>query len=130
MHITHTRIDIDKTRAAWPGGSFLPAYVFPRKDKEKWIVLDAPYVIGEEPSFALTASDEYIRIPLFSYQLSPVGDVALSFMLQFGLSFANHIGTGIRNLNIVSGHPVELVYSDKNLTHMNCWLGFAFVPTE
>lgn len=130
MDITKVRIDIDKTRAAWPGGEFSPAYVFPRKDKEKWIVLDAPYSIGENPSFALTSSDEYIRIPLFVYRLNPVGDMALSFMLQFGLSFAHSIGVGIRKLIVVSGHPVELIYSDNTLTHMNYWIGFAFVPVE
>lgn len=127
MDVTRIRVDIDKTRAAWPGGEFTPAYVFPRKDKERWIVLDAPYIIGAKSSFALTSSDEYIRVPLFSYQLNPVGDMALSFMLQFGLSFAGSLGGNIRKLIIVSGHPVELVYSDRTLTHMNCWLGLAFV---
>lgn len=126
MEITSTRVNITRTRENWPPGEFLPAHIFPRKDKESWIVLDSRYVLGEVPSFALTDADPYIRIPLFQYRLNPVGDAALSFMLQFGLSFANYIAKPIAKLHIVQGEPVELIYSNSQLTHMNFWVGFAF----
>lgn len=127
MHVITTRVDIERTRAGWTSGDFLPAYVFPRRDTEVWQVLDAPYNSGQLPSFASTAADEYIRIPLFPYTLNPTGDIALAFMLKFGLSFVGHISHKIKLLHIVTGNPVELVYNEKTLTHMRYWVGFAFV---
>lgn len=127
MDVITTRVDIERTRAGWPSGEFLPACVFSRDDKCNWQVLDAPYVFNCPPSFSSTAVDEYIRIPLFSYKLSPVGDIALAFMLRFGLSFVGQIPGKIQKLHIVTGNPVELIYADRQLTHMNCWIGFAFV---
>lgn len=120
-------MDIARTRDGWTTGDFSPAYVFPRKDSEAWQVLDAPRQPNCAPSFASSAADEYIRIPLFPYSLSPTGDIALAFMLQFGLSFVGYIPGKIRLLHIVTGNPVELIYSNSTLTHMKYWIGFAFV---
>lgn len=127
MEIITSRADIVRTREAWPGGEFLPAHIFSRKDSAHWQVIDAPYKLNKPPSLSSTAVDEYIRIPLFAYRLSPVGDSALSFMLQFGASLVNYIPGKLKKLHIVTGSPVELVYQDKQLTHMNCWIGLAFV---
>lgn len=130
MQVINTRIDLEKTRAAWPSVEFLPAHIIPRDDNKKWRILDAPYSPSATPSFASAAADKYIRIPLFPYKLSPTGDVALAFMLRMGLSFVNHISANIDALHIVTGHPVELIYRDRELTHMLCWIGFAFAEKD
>lgn len=127
MEIITTRADMDKTREACAGNEFLPAHTFSRKDAFCWQVVDAPFRINKPPSISLTSADEYIRIPLFPYRISPVGDVALSFMLQFGAALVNYIPGKITKLHVVSGDPVELFYQDKKLTHMTCWIGVAFV---
>lgn len=127
MNIKTITVDIPQTRAAWPGGEFLPAYVAPRgSDKNVWYVLDKKHLPGRAPSWAIANGDEYIRIPLFSYTLSPRGDVSLAFMLQLGLSVVGHLPAPITQLRIASGTPVELVYDSANkLTHMTYWVGFA-----
>jgi hypothetical protein len=130
MNVQVTRVDVERTRAAWPGGEFLPAHVYPRADdKSNWYVLDAPYEAGKEPSLASTAADAYIRIPLFCYKLSATGDVALAHMLRLGLLCGNQFSK-ISQLHIVTGHPVELVYQNNQLSHMNYWVGFAFIAAD
>jgi len=130
MQVITTRIDLERTRAAWSRDEFLPAHVIARKDNKRWRVLDAPYSFNSPPSFASADADKYIRIPLFPYKLSPVGDVALAFMLRMGLSFVNYISSEIDTLHIVTGQPVELIYQDRDLIHMICWIGFAFIEKD
>lgn len=130
MQVINTRIDLEKTRAAWPRVEFLPAHIIPRSDTKKWRILDEMYTPFTEPSFASASADKYIRIPLFPYKLNPTGDVALAFMLRMGLSFVNHISANIDTLHIVTGHPVELIYRDRELLHMLCWIGFAFAEKD
>lgn len=131
MDVEITRIDLERTRASWPDGDFSPAHVHARRnDKQLWYVLDAPYTPGSPPVLSSTGADSYIRIPIFPYSLSCVGDIALAHMFQLGMSFANNISGKIAKIHIVTGQPVELVYLDKNLDHMTYWFGFAYLLSE
>lgn len=132
MEIKITTLDIPATKAAWPGGEFLPAYVVPRgSDKHVWYVLDQKLAAGGEPSWSISNGDEYVRIPVFAYNLSPRGDRALAFMLQLGLSVVGHLSGKITHLHIVTGTPVELLYDTAGtLSHMSYWVGFAAAIKE
>lgn len=130
MELKTAQIDIEKTAANWPDGTpFAPAYVrrFKHGERKNWMVLGAPLQPGEEPAWDLTEHDEYFRIPLFAYNLSPQPDFALAFMLQLGLSCASYIPREIAGFYVVTGTPVELIYDpDTNTnTGIRCWLGFA-----
>jgi hypothetical protein len=132
MKLVVEQIDLQKTREHWPHEQpFAPASVKSRKqDKSKWIVLSAPFVPGTQPSWAYTEHDEYIRVPLFPYALSPHGDLALAFMLQMGLSCAGHLPNKLTGFYVVTGRPVELLTGDADdVTGMRFWVGFA-VTTE
>lgn len=124
------RVDMAKVEATWPREiPFAPAYVYkrPANDTKKWLVLDAPIEPGDAPTWAYTEHDEYVRIPLFPYLLSPEADLALAFMLQLGLSCASHLPTAVDAFYVVTGIPVELLYdpdTDINV-NMRCWIGFA-----
>lgn len=130
MKLKVERVDIQKTRANWPEGTpFEPALVVPtdRLDGANWVVLDAPFNPGETPAWARTQNDEYLRIPLFSYDLNPAADLALAFMLQLGLSCAAQFPGKVARFFVVIGNPVELLYDEdtnKN-TGLRYWVGFA-----
>ena len=132
MHINLARIDIEKTRGDWPEDRpFQPAYVQPIKQGEPrdWLVAGVPLVAGEEPAWDLTFQDEFIRIPLFEYVLSPQADLGLAFMLQLGLSCAGFLGQPISHFFVVTGTPVELVYDPQTNepSGLRCWIGFAVI---
>lgn len=132
MDLKIARVDIEKTKAAWPAETpFAPAYVrkFKHGERKNWLVLGAPYNPGEEPIWDLTEHDEYFRIPLFSYDLSPQPDYAFAFMLQLGLSCAGHLPREISGFYVVTGTPVELVHDSDTNTNVGirCWIGFAVI---
>ena len=130
MQFRISRVDIEQTRASWPGGDFAPALVLPRtkKDANAWHVIDQPISLktGSVPSWALASSDEYIRIPLFPYNLPPQGDMALAVMLKIGLICSKVPTASVNTAHIVTGNPAELVYnSDGSVYCMTTWLGLA-----
>jgi hypothetical protein len=127
MVVKTTRVDLIKTRAAWPEEAFQPAFVFPRKDDtRKWLVLDAPISENAALTWASAASDEYVRIPLFKYDLPAQGDTALAIAFRLGLSCAAQLASAPECLHIVTGNPVELVSNSAGaVTVMRYWFGFA-----
>ncbi len=143
MRLIVTQIDITKTRANWPNDKFAPAFLYERSadhDLLPWLVADSPIpidLIDEAAAkncsigdvaidWANTATDEYVRIPLFSYDIQPHGDLALAFMFQLGVLCSRLIAPKIGALHVISGAPVELVYrADGSLNHMTYWFGFA-----
>jgi len=126
-----TRLDIPRTLASWPDTKFEPAYVAPREkgDSSSWWVADAPIpVAGATTDFdwAIANTDEYIRIPLFSYGIPPQGDLALAFMFRLGIIAANVFNGKVRVVHMVLGTPVELEYTADGVpTGINYWFGFA-----
>lgn len=131
MNLKIETLDLVETRERWPREQpFRPALIRSRKeDKRKWVVLSAPFLPGDEPRWAKTEHDEYIRIPLFPYMLSPEGDKALAFMLQLGLSCASYLPARITDLYIVTGVPVELHYDPRTqeCAGIRNWVGFAII---
>lgn len=130
MQLLIERLDIDKTRENWRSNQpFRPAFVKPRKqDKRHWLVLTEPFLPGDEPHFAKTTHDEYVRIPLYPYRLSPQGDLALAFMLQLGLSCASYLPAAIESLYLVVGNPVHILYDAEDppaAIGMQYWIGVA-----
>ena len=131
MRLMVTRLDIPRTRAAWTDTEFNPAYVAPRQkgDNTAWQVADSAIPISNKDAilnWASTATDEYIRIPLFSYNIVPQGDLALAFMFQLGMTAASAFKRNISVLHMVTGNPVELVSAtDGAPTSMTYWFGFA-----
>lgn len=132
MELKTVQVDLEKTRASWPEGVvFEPAYVrkFKHGEKKNWLVLGAPLNPGEQPIWNLTEHDEYLRIPLFSYDLSAQPDRALAFMLQLGLSCAGFIPGSVASYYVATGTPVELIYDPDTNTSVGirCWIGFAVI---
>lgn len=132
MKLDVVQVDLEKTKAHWPADMpFAPAYMkkFKPGDPLRWMVLDAPFNPGETPSWALTEHDEYLRIPLFSYTLSAQSDLALAFMLQFGLSCAGHFPAPVEKFFVATGKPVELLYDLDTNTNVGLryWVGFAVI---
>jgi hypothetical protein len=130
MKLRVERVDLDRTRASWPEGlPFAPALVTPveKIGGSKWIVLSAPLTPGDDPAWAYADNDEYLRIPLFSYDLNPAADLAMAFMLQLGLSCAARLPGKISQFFVVTGNPVALLYdSDTDInTGIRYWVGFA-----
>jgi hypothetical protein len=127
MNIKLTRIDLMRTKAAWPDTTFNPAYVHPRgTGTQKWLVADSPIKQNELINWASAAHDEYIRIPLFQYNLPPHGDTALAHAFELGLICAGQFDSQIAHLHVVTGNPVELTTSKTGaVTGMTYWLGFA-----
>lgn len=130
MKTKFERVDLIKTRANWPDGTpFEPALIVPveKLGSARWTVLAAPFNPGEKPQWAYSQHDEYLRIPLFSYDLSPAADLALAFTLQLGLSCASYFPGKVQQFFVVTGNPVELLYdsaTDKH-TGIRYWAGFA-----
>lgn len=130
MRFKRTRLDIERTRANWPNADFAPALVLARQqaDNKIWHVVDKPVLLaeGKVPSWAIANGDEYIRIPLFEYELPAYADSALALMLQFGLICSQLPDRKVNTAHIVTGYPVELVYNDDaTVAHMLCWMGIA-----
>jgi hypothetical protein len=131
MRLIVTRLDIPRTRAAWTDTEFNPAYVAPRQkgDNTAWHVADSVIPVSAKDAnlkWASAATDEYIRIPLFSYEIVPQGDLALAFMFQLGMAAASAFKENVSVLHMVTGNPVELVSATNGPpTSMTYWFGFA-----
>ena len=132
MQINIVQLDLNKTRENWPTGvPFAPAYVkkFKRNESANWLVLEQQLVLDQPPTWAKTANDEYMRIPLFPYSLNAQADLALAFMLQLGLSCAGYLPAAVGQFFVVTGTPVELLYNpdtDVN-TGIRYFVGFAVI---
>lgn len=132
MKITLAQIDLVKTRAEWPAGKpFAPALISSRKklDNLNWTVLAEKHINGRPPSWAYAHNDDYVRIPLFEYDLPIKLDLALSYFLSTGLSCAASLQKEIRRLHIVTGVPVEILFDDDKNEDVGIryWFGFAVV---
>ena len=132
MKLIVEQLDMAKTKENWPATMpFAPAIVKKRTKLGalKWQVLSAPFVPEAGPQWAYANNDEYIRVPLFSYTLSPSADLALAFPLHVGLACAGHFSNDVTHLYVVTGSPVELLYdSDTDInTGLRYWFGFALV---
>jgi hypothetical protein len=131
MQITLTRLDIPRTKASWPDTEFNPAYVASRqlRDGQNWWVADTPVSttgIGVAVGWAIANTDEYIRIPLFSYSIVPQGDLSFAFMFQLGVIAANAFNGKAKSMHMVVGMPVELTYTAAGTPEsINYWFGFA-----
>jgi hypothetical protein len=127
MKVKISRINVPRTRAGWPDTEFNPAFILNRNgDKRKWLVADAPISADAPILWADSSIDEYVRIPIFKYDMVPQGDLALAFMFKLGLICAGQLGEQPRHLYIVTGEPTELVMSaDDTPQAMRGWLGFA-----
>jgi hypothetical protein len=130
VELKTVRLDLETTRENWPADQrFAPAYVrkFKHGERKNWLVLGAALQPGKEPVWGLTEHDEYLRIPLFPYDLNPAPDFALAFMLQLGLSCASYIPKAIDGFYVATGTPVDLRYDPdtNNPTGIRCWIGFA-----
>lgn len=134
MRLKVDTVDIDKTKENWPLNTpFAPALVRPRgRDKRVWHVLCEPLNPGTQPTWCATAKEEFIRIPLFSYTTSHVGDLALAYMLQLGLTCAGYLPAAVTDAHIVTGRPVELIH-DADASKIAClryWFGLAVIIDE
>lgn len=130
MKVSVARLDMKKTRERWPEGvPFEPALIKPIEDVggSKWHILDAAYNPGEQPVWAFSEHDEYLRIPLFSYDLNPAADLAMAFLLQIGLSCAAYLPRPVHHFYVATGNPVELLYDPDTGSHsgLRYWFGFA-----
>jgi hypothetical protein len=134
MNVTVSRLNMKTTRANWPAEMpFTPALIHAKQpgQPENWFVIDAKVDTVSPPSFAGTTNDQYLRIPLFEYTLSPKADLALAAMVQIGLACVGHIQKPVRTLHVVTGDPVDLLYGDDINTAIGLryWFGFA-IATE
>lgn len=132
MQVKVTRINIPRTRASWPDTVFEPAYVANRStaDTQKWLIADSAIDAGPV-LWASAAHDEFIRIPVFKYDIAPQGDIALAFMFKLGLICAGQLARPVQHLHIVTGEPVELIVDSENKPIvMRGWLGFAVAFEE
>ena len=127
MNIKLTRLDLLRTKASWPDAVFSPAYVDSRSSgTQKWLVADSRISADSAINWAISANDEYIRIPLFEYKLPPQGDTALAHIFKLGLICAGQLDRQIEHLHIVTGDPVELIPNGSaGISGMTYWLGFA-----
>jgi len=130
MKVSVARLDMKKTRDGWPEGTpFAPALIkaVEKLGSPRWHVLDAPYNPGESPAWAFSEHDEYLRIPLFPYDLHPSADLAMAFMLQLGLSCAGYLPGPVEHFYVATGNPVELLYDADTGAHVGLryWFGFA-----
>lgn len=131
MNITTSRLDLKTTRTHWPSDMpFAPALIVAKQPglPEDWYAVDARLDDGQAPSFADTRHDQYLRIPLFEYLLSPEADIAFATAVQFGLACVGYIAQPIKTLHIVTGSPVDLIYGDdiNTAVGLRYWFGFAF----
>lgn len=130
MKVLVARLDMKKTRDSWPEGiPFAPALLKPIDEVggSKWHILDAAYNPGAQPVWAFSEHDEYLRIPLFSYDLNPAADLAMAFLLQVGLSCAAYLPRPVQQFYVATGNPVELLYDPDTGANsgLRYWFGFA-----
>jgi hypothetical protein len=135
MKTVVTRMDIPRTRASWPDTVFTPAYVISRDsgDKTSWLVANSPVPddMRAGVDWASAASDEYVRIPLYEYQITHKGDLALAFMFKLGSIATSLAPINVKKLYIVTGTPVELIKdAANNVAAMSYWFGFAIAAEE
>lgn len=131
MNIVMSRIDLKTTRAKWPADiAFAPALIVAKKPgvPENWYAVDARLDDGQSPSFSDTRHDQYLRVPLFEYLLSPEADIAFATVVQLGLTCVGYVAQPIKTLHIVTGSPVDLIYEDdiNTAVGLRYWFGFAF----
>jgi hypothetical protein len=82
--------------------------------------------INVSVGWAIAHTDEYIRIPLFSYSIVPQGDLSLAFMFQLGVIAANAFNGKVKSMHMVVGMPAELTYKADGMPEsINYWFGFA-----
>jgi hypothetical protein len=69
---------------------------------------------------------------LFSYTLNPDADLAFAYMVQLGLSCAGYTPKKVKNLHVVTGFPVDLLYDNgiTKPTGIQYWFGFAYLLGE
>jgi hypothetical protein len=132
MELHLSQLDIRKTVKNWPiGEPFKPALIVkqPTVHPHDWWVSDAPITPGQPPMWFSAKQDQYVRIPLFRYRLSPEADLALAFMLQLGLSCAGYLPGIVKKFHIVTGSPVDLLYDNDINTSvgLDYWFGLAVV---
>lgn len=135
MNTIVSRLDMKTTAERWPSDiPFAPALIqaIQPGQPEDWIVVDARVTPDSPPSFAYARHDQYLRIPLFDYMLSPEADLAFASVIQIGLACVGHIQKPVRTLHVVTGNPVDLLYEDAISTSaagLRYWFGFA-IATE
>jgi hypothetical protein len=135
MDLQVSRLDIAKTKETWPAGiPFAPALIVAKQPgiSERWHIIDAPIVAGEKPQIAVSYADQYLRLPVFAYNLRPEADLALAYMVQLGLSCASAAAARIKKLHVVTGNPVDLLYDEdiNKSVGLRYWFGFAYVLSE
>lgn len=127
-----SRIDLKKTAESWPAGMpFKPALMMkqPTMHPDEWWVVDAPLEVGFPPSWSLAKQDQYVRIPLFQYDLPGESDLALARLLELGLSCAGYFPGSLKKVHVVTGNPVDLLYDDaiNKSIGLRYWVGVAAV---
>ena len=132
MELKISQLDIRKTAENWPVGTpFRPALIIkqPSVHPDDWWVLDEPLTPGDPPAWLSARQDQYVRIPLFRYELSSEADLAFAYMLQLGLSCAGHLPGRVSKFHVVTGSPVDLLYDDVINTSIGLlyWVGIAVV---
>lgn len=132
MDVQISRLDLKKTAAHWPTDMpFAPALLVkqPTTSPGAWLVVDAPLVPDQPLCIAQARGDQYVRIPLFSYDFSGQADTAFAQMLALGLTCAGQCAGKMKKVHIVTGNPVDLLYADDITTvaGLRYWFGFAFI---
>jgi hypothetical protein len=135
MELKVSQLDLQKTAENWPTGTpFKPALIIkqPTMHPDDWWIVDEPILPGQPPVWFSTKQDQYVRIPLFRYDLSPAADLALAYMLQLGLSCAGYLPGAVKKFHVVTGSPVDLLYDEGINTSIGLryWVGFAAVITQ
>jgi hypothetical protein len=135
MELHVSQIDLKKTAENWPSDRpFKPALLIkqPVMHPDDWWVCDAPIVPGEAPVWMSARQDQYVRIPLFRYDLNSEADLALAYMLQLGLSCAGHLPGPVKKFHVVTGSPVDLLYDDaiNKSIGLRYWVGVAVVTDK
>jgi len=134
MKIVVSRLDMKATRENWPSDKpFSPALIHAKQPglPEDWFVIDARVDAASPPSIALTTNDQYLRIPVFEYLLSPKADLAFAAVIQIGIACVGYVAKPVRTLHVVTGNPVDLIYGDdiNTAVGLRYWFGFA-IATE
>lgn len=135
MQVILEQLDLKKTRAAWPAGvEFQPAVIKPRKKfgNQNWTVLSEKHINGRRSNWSYAHHDDYIRIPLFQYELPVQLDRALAFFLRVGIEAAADLLKPVSNLYVITGVPVDILFdAEKNEdVGLRYWIGFAVVTEE
>jgi hypothetical protein len=127
-----SRLDLKRTEENWPNDTpFSPAFIYKRPvtPVEHWRVVTQQIQSGAKPVISDSYEDPYVRIPLFPYTLPPDADLAFAHTVELGLTCAAYIPATIKKLHIVTGFPVDLLYTPAITTHtgIQYWFGFAYL---